>query len=271
MLKKGYISAVVVVSGRILFTGQVSAKETGETQSRSPLSLASTPTINTPLLDSSQYFFLGGGIEASLRHHVPRTVFFVQGGIEYNHSPTAFVHSLSLAGAIVGGSVRFPLGSAIKLLAHSRGGYVHVIYNDEPSVSSTSPFEAGGAGIQVVISPSFNIEAGTQYQYYAGLYQGSSIGLGTTISLGGGSSSGTALAMKLQASGSQNPKVVHRSASQKSAMEFNPNFSDAFPVFYKYYDDHPIGRLEIVNHTQAPDSNVRVHFYIRPSSERWPI
>lgn len=227
----------------------------------SPFSLEISPALSIPLSSSSQYFNLGGGLELNLRYQFPQTIFYVQGGLDYAYSPTPFVHTLSLAIADVGGGVRYPVAPIVNLLAFGRAGYWFGVFNDQPSVTSTNLFAAGGAGVQVRLTPSISLEATGQFIDYAGLYQGLGVGVAATIGFGGGPQAGpvTTNTQPLQTA----PKLAPLSVPKSSVMEFQPAFSDAFPVFYKYYDDHPIGQLEIINNTRATVSNVRVQFYVK--------
>ena len=230
----------------------------GSTQSPPAISLELAPDVDIPLSDSSQYFGIGGGLEANVRYQFPHTIFFAQGGLDYAFSTTLFTHTVSLAAGDAGAGVDLPLAPKFHLLAFGKGGYWYGTFNDETSVSSSNLFAAGGAGVRLLFSPSFSVEAGAQYLYFAGLYQGLSAGIGTIISLGGQGGPATV------APNAANPaKPVPLSAPQSQTMEFNPTFSDAFPVFYKYYDDHPIGQLDIANHTKDTASNVRLQFYVK--------
>ncbi len=203
-----------------------------------PFSLGVSPSLAIPILDSADYFTVGGGMGLDLSYQFPDSIFFVQGGLDYAYSPTSVVHTVSLATANVGGGVSFPVAPIFSFFAYGKVGYWYATYNDDTSVYSTNPFIAAGAGIRCALGPVISLGAGAEYQYHAGLCQGLNVSIGTNITLGSGSTAGTDL-------------------------EFHSTFTDAFPVFFKYYDDHPIGKLEIENRTTAVVSNVRVQFNIK--------
>ena len=254
-------SKVIGLLVSILLAGSFHVLAQAPQAQPSPFSLEISPALSIPLSSSSQYFNLGGGLEVNLRYQFPQTIFYVQGGLDYAYSPTPFVHTLSLATADVGGGVRYPVAPIVSLLAYGRAGYWFGVFNDQPSVTSTNMLAAGGAGVQVRLTPSIGLEATGQYLDYAGLYQGLGAGVAVTVALGGRPQAAP-VTPKAQPSPAP-PKPAPLAAPKSTMMEFQPAFSDAFPVFYKYYDDHPIGQLDIINNTKDTVSNVRVQFYVK--------
>jgi len=220
-------------------TAQSSASSTAPRQSiaqvPSPLSLEVEPIVDIPLADSAQYFAPGGGAGIGLSYQLPRSVFFAIGRIEYSYAPDKASKSLSIAGAGVGAGIRFPVASGVSIHGYATGGYYFATFNDM-SANASNPYVAAGLLVQFSLNPTFRVGAGAQYKYYAGLYQGMSAMLSTSIALGNLGGSVDILALQLR---------------------------PAFPVFYKHYDDHPIGTIEVKSNLKVPATDIRAQVYIK--------
>ncbi len=201
----------------------------------SPLSLEVFPTFDLPLGDSSQWFSYGGAVDLGVRYRLPQSIISLVGGIEYAYVPVQAATSLSLAVARVGGGVQTPLTSGIAVLGYAYGGYYFGTFNNF-SGNASDPYVAGGLGLRFSLSPSLGLEVGAQYKDFLGLYQGVSAGAGMDVALGnlGGS-------------------------VEMPSLELRP----AFPVFYKYYDDHPIGTMEIKSNLKVPATAIKAQVFIK--------
>jgi len=202
----------------------------------SPLSLEVFPTFELPLGDSSQWFGYDGGVDLGVRYRLPQSIFSLLGGIEYSYASTqATTTSLSLAVVRVGGGVQIPLAGGIAVWGYAVGGYYFATYNDF-SKNASEPYIAGGLGLRFSLGPSLGLEVGAQYKNCLGFYQGVSVGAGMDIALGnlGGS-------------------------VEIPTLDLRP----AFPVFYKHYDDHPIGAVEIKSNLKVPATDVKAQVFIK--------
>jgi hypothetical protein len=204
-------------------------------QVASPLSLEVRPGFDLPVGDSSRWFSYGGSMDLGLNYRIPRSIFYLSGGLQYSYAPVQAVTSLSLAAAKVGGGVQLPLTSGIAVLAHAMGGYYFATYNDF-SKSASDPFVAGGLGLKFDLSPTFALQVGAQYNYYLGLYMGLSAGAGVEVSLG-------------NLGGTVDIPLV--------------DLRPAFPVFYKHYDDHPIGTVQMKSNLKVPATDIRAQVFIK--------
>ena len=131
--------------------------------------------------------------------------------------------------------MQVPLALGITLAGYALGGYYFAAYNDFTSGGS-NPYLAGGISLRFALAPTFRLEVGAQYGYYLGLYQGISAGAGVDVALGnlGGS-------------------------IEIPSLELRP----AFPVFYKHYDDHPVGALTLQSNLKVPANDIKVQLYIK--------
>jgi tetratricopeptide (TPR) repeat protein len=209
----------------------------------SPLSLEVMPTLDVPIADSAQLFTIGGAVDVGVKYRFPRTVISILGGIQYAYAPVQAATSLSFAAAYAGAGVQMPLASWISLLGTATGGVYFASYNDF-SKYTTFPYPSVncGLGLRFSLAPSFGLAVAVRYKCcFASLtqspmYQGLGAVLGVDVALGnlGGS-------------------------VEMPTLELRP----AFPVFYKHYDDHPIGSLQIKSNLKVPATDIRTQVYIK--------
>lgn len=174
-------------------------------------------------------------MDLGLNYRIPGSIFYLSGGLQYSYSPVQAATSLSIAAARVGGGIQLPLTRGIAVLAYAMGGYYFGTYNDL-SGNASDPFVAGGVGLKFALAPTFALLVAAQYNYYMGLYMGLSAGAGVDVSLG-------------NLGGSVDVPTI----------ELRP----AFPVFYKFYDDHPVGTIQLKSNLKVPASDIRAQVYIK--------
>jgi len=220
----------------LAFSNCISAfAQSNKAQVPSPLSIEVRPAFDMPLGDSSRWFSYGGAVDIGLNYRIPRSLFYLSGGLEYSYSPVQASASLSMAAPRIGGGIQFPFTNSISSFGYVAGGYYFATYNDFTR-NASDPYLSGGIGLQFALAPTFKIEVGAQYKDFLGLYQGISAGVGIDVALG-------------NLGGSVDIPTI----------ELRP----AFPVFYKYYDNHSIGNLEIKSNLKVPASDIQAQVYIK--------
>jgi tetratricopeptide (TPR) repeat protein len=226
----GIVSLVLLLSGGVSLPAQ-----DAQTQVPSPLSVEFTPALDLPIGDSAQWFTLGGGADLGVNYHIPASIFYLTGGLGYAFTPVRANTSLSLAALRAGGGVQVPINDWIWLMGYAVGGYYFAAYNDF-SVTTSDPYLAAGLAFRFAIAPTFRLVVGAQYGWYLGLYQGLGAGVGVDVALGnlGGS-------------------------VDIPSLELRP----AFPVFFKHYDDHPVGTVQLKSNLQVPATDLRAQVYIK--------
>ncbi len=170
----------------------------------------------------------------ALNYRLPGSILFLTGGLEYAYAPIRAATSASLAALRAGGGVQVPLAPGITLAGCALGGYYLATYNDF-SGGGSNPYLAAALALRFAIAPTFRLEVGAQYGYYLGLYQGISAGVGVDVALG--NLGGTV---------------------EIPSLELRP----AFPVFFKHYDDHPVGTLTLRSNLKVPASDIKVQLYV---------
>ena len=217
----------------LAFVLPVSAQGT-QAKIPSPLSLEAGPVVDIPLGDSSSWFTTGGAFDVGARYRIPQTPFSLQGGLQYAYAPVPAKASVSVATLRAGGEVQLPLTAAISLYGSAAIGYYLGTLNDLTK-SASDPYYGAGIGLKFALDPSLRITLGARYERYMGLYQGIGVGAGIDVSLGdlGGS-------------------------VDVPQIELRP----AFPVFYKYYDNHPVGTLRMTNRLRVPATDITARVFI---------
>jgi tetratricopeptide (TPR) repeat protein len=201
----------------------------------SPLSMVAWPAIAFPLADSVRWFSLGGSMDLGIAYRIPGTIFTVSGGLQYAYVPVRAAASLSVVAAGAGVGLQVPIAGTVSAYGYGMGGGHLESYNDF-SKRAFGPYVAGGLGLRLAVSQGFAITLGAQYTYFLGLYQGLGAGAGVDVSLGnlGGS-------------------------VEMPSVDLLP----AFPVFYKYYDDHPIGQLQMKSTLKVPATDMQIQVSIK--------
>jgi tetratricopeptide (TPR) repeat protein len=222
-----------------------------EFASSSSFSLHVLPALAVPLGDVTPYFDLGGSALILAQYRLP---FFqnlaVVGGLGYDYSMLSLPgQSVSVGKAVLGAGMVFPVIPRIVLSAYVTGGYYRAMLNDLSVLRwSGNPCLLAGATVLFRITPVFGIEAGASYQYLGGLSDGLAAYVGTSFNLG-----------KEQLTAGQ---LAPRAAPLGLSLG-DISLDPVFPVFRKYYDDHPVGTVTVKNIVKTPVSDVKINLFIR--------
>ena len=223
----------------------------GYSQDPGAFSLNLTPGGIMPfpvtILDvTDDYYTIGGGIGLKGEYIPTSMPFFITGGgIDYVLAPSneavansetnfSLLSFSGKAGLVFNISPLFSCGLA------GSAGYYLIFGEGEPG---SGPFFGGEAGFSVRISKNLRIGINATYNNYWNLisntttYHGLGINLGTRISF---------------------------TERRESNIEIKDiQFFPVFPVFYKYYDENPIGEVVIKNTEKGTIKDVKVSFYIK--------
>ncbi len=143
------------------------------------------------------------------------------------------------------------MGDRLSAFAHGRAGaFLGVLSGDSTSAAPGVALGIGG-GIGIVVAPQLLIEVSAAYETYLRLFNGLTFALSATAGLSGPGNT-----------------IIPRSATVRFAPGGAPvdgyiDFSSIeldriFPVLYKYYDDHPIGRATITNSRSRSIEDVEI-------------
>jgi len=176
-------------------------------------------------------------------------------GATYSFLPTE-APGLSLsAGALAAeAGLQFQLSRAISLRLRGDGGYFAAARNGASGETNFNPYFAGGAGVGLEVSRTLSLEAGAAYRSYYGLYGGISAGIGVAVKLGEG---GSRRAFRLLP-GYDPIQNLGRGLSFAGV-----KLDSVFPVFFKHYDDHPIGRVLVHNFETQSATGIRAEVNVK--------
>jgi tetratricopeptide (TPR) repeat protein len=163
--------------------------------------------------------------------------------VDYRLMPTLASENLSLVTLGAEAGLNYALLPRVSLEASLLvGGYLGLFGEEPPAVN---PFATLGAGARFRLSPAFSLGAGLSYAYYLtrdisglqALWNGLSVSLAGGVRLTGG--------------------------SPRPLLRFDPvEIQPIFPVFYKYYDRNPLGKVVVRNLENGTIQNVRVSFMV---------
>jgi hypothetical protein len=238
----GYVVALLIIAG---FASAPAAYAQSDpafsiskptvVQTRSPFSLEFRSTYDIPIGEATQYFSAGASLDLGLGYSIPRTIFAAMGGLEYGWLPIKANASVSAIAIEAGGGIQLPIAAGLGARAYALGGYCFDA-NSDFSKTGNGPYVAGGLGIKIELSRNLSLNVGGQYKNYLMLYQSASVAASLEIALSGAGGSVDLPSVDLQ---------------------------PAFPVFFKYYDDHPIGTLRVKSNLKVPVSDIRIQVYIK--------
>lgn len=191
------------------------------------------------------------------------SMFGVTGGIGYHLAPVEMPNPISHVSAELGGSFGLEFAPRFTLWAEATGGGYWSFFSglDNSFHQGFGVSFSGGLGVDFLISPLLSIKVGAGYKNLIGIYQGFNALLGTSIYLSGqGSRQATLDSSRPALDLLSTPRAPEKGQGiEITDIVFDP----VFPVFYKYYDDHPIGRIILKNPKEQPATDVKLSMLIK--------
>jgi hypothetical protein len=227
-----------------------------------PLSLHVTPAFTLPIGESADYFLPGGAADLSLElGFTPKRLLFLAADLGYAYTPYKAAESLSTLTAMAGGGVNLELIPRLVLKAFAAGGYYYSFINQD-KMGSGNPSLLGGLSLQYLVYPLLNLGIGAAYRNNLGLYQGLEVTLGTSFHI----TDRDYRKSRIDAGRSIRPDLLEgaRRHQPGHGIEIQSlELGEIFPVFHKFYDDHPIGTAVLLNKEQAPLQDIRLTFFMK--------
>jgi hypothetical protein len=164
----------------------------------------------------------------------------------YGFHPTSSTAGLSLISIGVGPALTLAPAPILQIRSELAAGlYVGM----REATVAANPFVLTGLDFQFALNPGLSINTGVTYKYYVTRYEGSLSALYHGLGIQAG--------------------VTLRPGSSASRIEFGDIlFDPVFPVFFKYYDTHPLGSVVIRNGERVPVRDARVSFFISQYMDR---
>lgn len=229
----------------------------------SSVSIYAHPVFTIPMLDSTEFFgpgaALGLGVEYSFQGN-PQL--FLSGGLDY-----AFLtvndesSSVSLISMLAGGGVHFWFTPRLGVRVTGLGGYYYGFLNDGGSAGGQLALQ-GGAQLEYLLTPAIDLALGAAYRYDLGTFQGLSVTASTSFFTNG--TEGRRLAIK-QAQQSRRPDLLDAKTPEKGrGLELaDVELYEIYPVFHKFYDDHPVGTALLINQEPNSVTDIKLTFFIK--------
>ncbi|HOX11342.1 MAG TPA: hypothetical protein P5313_01390 [Spirochaetia bacterium] len=238
----------------LLFILIVSAVSADETR---PWSLSAGPGVEAPLGNGASVFGLGVGVRAGLVRN--RGPFGTAPGLwlDYTLQPVG-EYSISNLSAALDLALPFRLSDAIRLSPYLAGGVFFSFFNQRSELEAAfpddtfagiGPWAAGGLRLGWTFPKGYTAVLDLGYRGRFGLSHG--LGLGVGVSYGLRDRRGSALpqGMRLQ---------------PLSTVSFRDiRLDPVFPVFYKHYDQNPVGTATLVNSGKQEITDIKVSLFSR--------
>jgi tetratricopeptide (TPR) repeat protein len=233
-----------------------------------PFELSVDPGASWPAWDSGLYG-IGGGGTLSARFGLFGSGFRIGPEVGYALQPLQDgAGELSLFAFGAGAAYEIRPTGWLALSPFVQGGYFVGSLPGSAGALGMSAYLGGGLRIDLPLGPAFGVGLEGGYKYYYGLFQAIDFGLVASLSLG--ASSGSQARPAAPQPEKPRPQLLKataptpsKTATPAAGLELaDLGFSAVFPVLFKYYDDHPIGKVSIKNSTGAPVQSVKVSFFV---------
>jgi len=253
------IGAVAVVfSVSVAVAAGVSAQESGG------IGISVTPEVLFDVGDKADNYRPGLGARIDALLGIPGTDLITPSleaayafvPLDLGQSGLAADTNLGLLRGGLAAEYAYPLGERFTVTARAHGGgYFGFLQGDE--TGSDGGFAVGGgAGFGVLLTPRVLVELSSAYEGYLGLYDAVSVSLRVTTRLAG---RGTRSIPRSDFA----PTGPGALPAEGYIRFMSVQLDRVFPVLYKYYDDHPIGRAVVRNEGSRTVEDVEIRFALQ--------
>jgi transglutaminase-like putative cysteine protease len=238
------------------------AASTATAAGPSALSVGFAPSVRIPVGTNVSEFAIGGSTSAYLQFDLsqPGGV-FLRSVLDYSYAPYAGGNSLSLMAFSANAGYTLSFSPRFRLDAFGGGGYNYGFKNSSAE-SGGSLYAEAGLGLDLLVSPALGFTLGASYRNYFGLMGSIGAYLGVTYFISGRETRQAQIRSALPVD-IELLKGYKVAPPGKGLSIEKVDFAPVFPVFRKYYDDHPIGTITVKNLEKTAISNVTVSLYIK--------
>jgi formylglycine-generating enzyme required for sulfatase activity/tetratricopeptide (TPR) repeat protein len=229
------------------------------TSATSPTLLPSfSPGAFFPVGDGAP-FFSPGGLATLTGEYIPETAPWLslsgEFGYTYNlyagHNP---VSSFTLGGGI---GITFAPATGFYFQSSISGGIGLSVFSiGGETVGGAGPFVTAKAGIYFPLGPKLDLGMGGGYRYLEGLYD-------SVWAIVGFRFRRAAQQKQEPITPSIRPTPLQTEVEEKEQPKMRDLvFNQIFPIFYSYYEDHPVGTVVVANTLDEPMTDVSVKMYV---------
>jgi tetratricopeptide (TPR) repeat protein len=188
----------------------------------------------------------------------------IGGTLTYHLAPVTMPNPVSNVCLEIGGAFGIDVLPRFTLWAQAAAGgfWSGFVGADSAFHSGFGALATGGLGLDFAVSPLMSVGIGAYYRNLLGYYQGVSVAIGASFFLSGQAGRQTMIEKALPT----RPGLLDtaRAPGPNEGIAIgNVGFEPVFPVFYKYYDDHPIGTIVLRNQEKKPATDVKLTMYIK--------
>jgi tetratricopeptide (TPR) repeat protein len=220
--------------------------------------LSLNPGLSIPLGDSAPLFSFGGGLDLDFEYRpkiIPAARFLMI--LQYDLIPIQADTTVSLLSAGLGAGAGMQLFRDFSAECFASGGYYYGFLNDSNAAagltqaqsSGSNPFVGGGLRFTWMANPVLGFSLGGTYRALLGFSQDVRVYLGIVYDF---------VPVSQQIEG----EIQLKPTPLKGLTISNIELETVFPVFQKYYDDHPLGHAVIANQEGASLENLKVTFSV---------
>ena len=229
-----------------------------KSQESSFVSLVLQPALTIPVGRDADAFGLGGAASLLAELSVPTfPLLSLDLGVGYSMSPVRLASDesgdpvyMSIIEPKAGVVVSWPLLPRLRMNAHLHGGYYIAFLLGSPgSEPGYNPLLTAGAGLSYELFSALRLGLGVDYRLFFGLYNDLAIAFGTSYHFP---------RSKGSAPGILPSRLKPYKALKLSELSFEP----VFPVFFKYFASHPVGKLVIRNEGKIPLEDLKVSIFV---------
>ena len=219
-----------------------------------PLSLRVLPTLVIPIGASGDLFKAGGGADLLVAWRLPWVpLVYAAGELGYLLAP-ARAPDTSVSAIPVGlqAGVDIQLSRAFSVRAYGSGGWYFAMLNGGGAAPGNNPFAGAGISASYDFTRSLGATLGGGYRWYGGLLSGMTASLGMTYRFE------SARGARALPEGFRLLKGDARGLDL-AGIRLDP----VFPVFFAYYDTHPIGQVIVRNLEAQEARDIKVSVLVK--------
>jgi len=225
---------------------------------QSPVSLYVVPGVSLPVGRDAETSRIGGGSAFIMQLRTPDfPLFALEAGGGFTASPLDIPPGEDIDNAVLylfsprlGIRADYELFPRLFLGAHVHGGYYFASMTADTALEEDkgqNPLIHAGGEIKYRLLPSLSLGLDVSYRNFLGLFNDVAVSLGATYYFK--SQTGAQLL---------GPQLKPYSGMDIGKIEISP----VFPVFYKYYDENPIGSFLLRNTGKIPMEDVKVKVFV---------
>jgi len=255
------VSILLLVS-----VGWIGAQE-GARQPASPAASAewafrTEPQLRVPVTNTE--IFGIGGMMLMGADWLPTQLagLFIGGDVAYSFQPVKADNSLSFMRVGAEAGYRARLAPRLDMRFGLASGYQYYLLNDSGAAPpETTTSEGGGfAGLNIgfdfLLGESWNLGFGGGYEYDFGVAHQVLASLTASYHLGNNT---TRMQRLDEAGGGEGRTPAPGEGIRVDKLEL----TSVFPVFHKYYDDHPFGTVVLYNQESTEITNLEISFFVK--------